>query len=147
MRSFRIIAFKLGDEAYGIKIEQVLSVERQLPITRVPNAPLHVKGVINLRGTIIPVIDLQEKLGLGTTPVTRSTQIMMTTFNEIELGLLVDQTTNVMECFPEAVESAASAGLSNDHFEGIYKVDGHFIILLNMEELTRTANLEENQAG
>ena len=145
MGAFKIIAFKLDDEEYGLNIENVLSIERIQHITRIPNVPPFVKGVMNLRGHVIPVLDLKEKLDLGESKFSESTRVIITKLNDIELGLIVEKTSNVINVVPEAVESAESAGLNNTHFDGIFKFEGHFIILLNLEDLMKQSNIEAQQ--
>jgi purine-binding chemotaxis protein CheW len=146
MGAYKIIAFRLGEEEYGLKIENVLSIERIQNITRVPNVPSYVKGVMNLRGTVIPVLDLMAKLDLGHTTFTDSTRVIITKLNGIELGLIVEKTSNVIDVVPEAVESPEAAGFNNNHFDGIFKYDGHLIILLNLEEFTKVSTFEEQQS-
>lgn len=90
MDMLKIVAFKIGNEEYGFDINQVQSIERIQPITRVPNAPAFVKGVMNLRGNVTPIIDLSKKLNLVETQFTESTRIIMTRLEEIELGWIVD---------------------------------------------------------
>jgi purine-binding chemotaxis protein CheW len=147
MEAFKIIAFKLDNEEYGLNIENVLSIERIQHITRIPNVPPFVKGVMNLRGNVIPVLDLREKLNLGQSKYSESTRVIITKLNDIELGLIVEKTSNVINVVPEAVESAETAGLNNIHFEGIFKFEGHLIILLNLEELMKQLNKEAQQTN
>jgi purine-binding chemotaxis protein CheW len=146
MEAFKIIAFKLGEEEYGLNIENVLSIERIHHITRVPNVPSFVRGVINLRGNVIPVLDLREKLDLGQTRFTESTRVVITKYNGIELGLIVEKTSNVIDVVPEALESPETTGFKNKHFEGIFKNEGQLIILLKLEELTQGSLLQEQQS-
>ncbi|CAH2712922.1 Chemotaxis protein CheW [Neobacillus rhizosphaerae] len=137
MTMFKIVAFILGEEEYGLDIEYVQSIERIDQITRVPNAPSFVKGVFNLRGNVIPVIDLQGKLNLGQAKYTDKTRVIITKFEDIELGLIVDQTSDVIDVAPEALEAISSSGFDSDYFGGIAKIDGRLIILLKLAELMK----------
>lgn len=138
MRMLKIVAFKLGDEEYGLDIDQVQSIERIDHITRVPNAPSYVKGVINLRGKVNPIIDLRSKLNLGQTQYTENTRVIIVKYEDIDLGLIVDQTSDVIDVDPEAIEMISSDNFNADYFRGIAKVDGRLIILIKLAELMKT---------
>jgi purine-binding chemotaxis protein CheW len=130
----KIVAFNLGEEEYGLDINYVQSIERIHHITRVPNAPIYVKGVINLRGNVIPVIDLRSMLDLGQAHYNENTRVIITKYEEIELGLIVTQTSDVFDVTPEAIETSSS-GFGSDYFDGIAKIEGRLIILLKLAEL------------
>ncbi|WML39355.1 chemotaxis protein CheW [Neobacillus sp. OS1-2] len=134
----KIVAFKLNGEEYGLDIQYVQSIEQLLPITRVPNAPIYVKGVINLRGNVIPVLDLSSKLTLNQATYTKFTRLIITKVEEIEVGLIVDQISDVIDIAEEAIESESSSAIHSEFFEGIAISDGRIIILLNVEELLKT---------
>ena len=134
----KIVAFRLKDEEYGLDIQYVQSIEQLLPITRVPNAPIYVKGVINLRGNVIPVLDLRSKLSLNQAPYTKLTRIIITKVEEIEVGLIVDQISDVIDIAEESIESESSITNHSEFFEGVSLTMGRLIILLNIEELLRT---------
>jgi purine-binding chemotaxis protein CheW len=138
MKMLKIVAFKLGDEEYGLDIDQVQSIERIEQITRVPNAPLYVKGVINLRGKVNPIIDLRSKLNLGEAQYTENTRVIIVKYEDIELGLIVDQTSDVIDVDPEGIEMISSNNFNADYFRGIAKVEGRLIILLKLTELMKT---------
>lgn len=138
MKMLKIVAFKLGEEEYGLDIDQVQSIERIDHITRVPNAPSYVKGVINLRGNVNPVIDLRSKLNLGQAHYTENTRVIIVNYPDIDLGLIVDQTSDVIDVEPEAIEMISSSSFNADYFRGIAKVDGRLIILIKLAELMKT---------
>jgi purine-binding chemotaxis protein CheW len=138
MENIKVIAFSLRDEEYGLNIDYVQSIERLSPITRVPNVPSYVKGVINLRGNIIPLIDFQSKLNLGQVEYSESTRVIIVKLEEIELGFIVDKTSNVINIPSDAIEAAASSGFNTDYFEGIAKYEGRLITLVNLEEIIKT---------
>jgi purine-binding chemotaxis protein CheW len=141
MDTFKIVAFKLGDEEYGINIDYVQSIERINQFTRVPNAPDYVIGVINLRGNVTPIIDLRSRLNLEKTRFTENTRVMIIRYGEIEIGLTIDQTRDVIDVEKEEVESATNSGLDSDYFSGVAKLEGRLIILLKIEELMKTETL------
>jgi purine-binding chemotaxis protein CheW len=140
MGTLKIVAFKIGEEEYGLDIDHVQSIERINNITRVPNAPQNVKGVINLRGHVTPIIELKNILGLGATTLTDSTRVIITSSEDSKLGWIVDQTSDVMDVAPEFIESASASGFDSAFFEGIIKINGRLIILLRLEELMKKMN-------
>ncbi|MEH7438403.1 chemotaxis protein CheW [Neobacillus drentensis] len=138
MEEIKVIAFKLGNEEYGLNIDYVQSIERLSHITRVPNVPHYVKGVTNLRGNVIPIIDLQSKLELGEAQYTDNSRVIIVKYENVELGLIVEKTSNVFNISSEVIEAAESSGFQTDFFEGIAKYEGRLIILLKIGELVKT---------
>jgi purine-binding chemotaxis protein CheW len=140
MDKLKIVAFKLGEEEYGLDIKYVQSIERIQQFTRVPNAPNYVKGVINLRGNVTPIIDLRSKLNFEPGLFTKDSRVIITQYGDIELGLIVDQTSDVTDASFDSIESASSISVNSEFFDGIAKLNGRLIILLNLEELMKTSN-------
>ncbi|MFK9090551.1 chemotaxis protein CheW [Bacillus salipaludis] len=140
MTMVKIVAFKLGEEEYGIDVNHVQSIERINQITRVPNAPIYVKGVINLRGNVIPIIDLRSKLNLEEAVHTANTRVIITKYEDIELGLIVDQTTDVIDADQDNIEPISSSGLDVEYFGGIAKIESRLIILIKLAELLNVAD-------
>jgi purine-binding chemotaxis protein CheW len=138
MGNIKIVAFKLGEEEYGLEIDCVQSIERMQPITRVPNAPCYVKGLINLRGNVTPIVDLRTKLELETKEYTSNTRMIITRFEEIDLGFIVDQTSDVIDVPHEAIEVPSASSFDSDHFAGIAKIAGRLVILIKLPELMET---------
>lgn len=136
----KIVAFKLGEEEYGLRINYVQSIERIQQITRVPNAPVYVKGVINLRGNVTPIIDLKSRLDLGLVQFTEDTRVIITKSEDIELGLIVDQTKDVIDVDPEKIENPVSCGFDSEYISGIAKINGRLIIILELPELMALDN-------
>jgi purine-binding chemotaxis protein CheW len=133
----KIVAFKLGKEEYGLDIHHVQSIERINHVTRVPNAPVFVKGVINLRGNVTPIIDLANMLGLGQTQYTDNTRVIIINGGDSQLGFIVDETSDVLNVTKESIELADNSGFESEYFQGIAKIDGRLIILLNLEQLLK----------
>jgi purine-binding chemotaxis protein CheW len=140
MELVKIVAFKLGEEEYGLDITHVQSIERVFRFTRVPNAPEYVKGVINLRGHVTPIIDLRSKLNLGKANQTENSRIIITKYEEMDLGLIVDQTSDVIDVAEEDIESPAASGYDLDYLGGIAKVNGRLIMILKLAELMKATN-------
>ena len=92
----QLVVFKLVNEYYGIDIAAVESIIKLQPITAVPHAPFFVEGVINLRGAILPVIDLRKRFGLLTVEPTKDTRIVIVEINNVMAGMVVDAVTEVL---------------------------------------------------
>lgn len=139
MQTIKIVVFKLGEEEYGLNIDYIQSIECIQPITRVPNVPHYVEGVINMRGNVTPIIDLQKKLNIRETQYTDHTRVIMTKYEDIELGLIVDQTNDVVDVTPDVIETGSLQDVDADFFAGVANIENRLIILLRLEELMKTA--------
>jgi len=124
-------------EDYAISIEQVREIRSVEKITRVPRSESHVKGIMNLRGLIIPVIDVKEKLGLGAQNTnTIKQRILVTTIADSLTGLLVDEVDQVMRIQTKDIDSAPQATSESHHYiQGIAKLDQRLVILLDAKVL------------
>jgi len=133
---FQVVAFKLHDEEYGVSILNVQEIRNLTDITRVPFAAEFIKGVINLRGSVLPVIDLKQRLGLAETPYTDSTRIVTVTVDDLHVGMLVDAVTEVMTITAKPIDAKKSINAKDTRFlSGIGNVEGRLIIMLNLEEI------------
>ena len=94
--NLQVVAFKLRNEEYGVSILNVQEIRNLTDITRVPFAQDFIKGVINLRGSVLPVIDLKQRLGLEETPYTDDTRIVTVNIGDLHVGMLVDAVTEVL---------------------------------------------------
>ena len=135
--SFMITNQSNKKEDYAIPIEQVREIRSVEKITRVPRSESHVKGIMNLRGLIIPVIDVKEKLGLGTHTAADSKQrILVANIADSLTGLLVDEVDQVMRIQTKDIDSAPQGATESHHYiKGIAKLDQRLIILLDAEAL------------
>lgn len=138
----QVVSFMLYNQAgkkedYAIPIEQVREIRSVEKITRVPRSESHVKGIMNLRGLIIPVIDVKEKLGLGAQNTnTIKQRILVTTIADSLTGLLVDEVDQVMRIQTKDIDSAPQATSESHHYiQGIAKLDQRLVILLDAEVL------------
>src|SRR5690625_4201162 len=100
----KLIVFELENEEYAISVQAVGSIERILPITRVPSTPDFVKGVINLRGVVTPVIDLKERLKDKKSEFSEQTRIIIVHLDEITVGLIVDAANDVIDIHQDQIE-------------------------------------------
>ena len=134
------VLFKLGKEYYGIDIHNVQTIEKVIDITRVPHSPNYVEGVINLRGEIIPVINLRTRLNLENVQVTSDSRIIITKCDEIIVGLLVDSSSEVIKLDEIQLEDApkVSENISEKNIKGIGKDKDRIIILLDIEGILQS---------
>lgn len=133
----QVVAFKLRDEEYGVNIFQVQEIRNLVDITRVPFSASYIKGVINLRGSVLPVIDLKKRLGLEQTPYTDKTRIVTVKVGDLPVGMLVDAVTEVLTIPTKLVDTkkAISEKDIGKFLSGIGNMDGRLVIMLNLEEI------------
>ncbi len=138
----QFIVFKLGQEEYGIDTLKILTIDRMKTITRVPKTPSHIKGVINLRGDIIPVMDLRIRFNLPEIEATDDTRIIILKFEDALIGVIVDMVVQTLHITEDAIESISnlSNDVSLDYIYGVGKVDGRIVTLLNFEKLVKLSN-------
>ena len=135
----QFLTFTLGEEVFAMDIRTVREIIQYGPMTTVPLMPGFVRGVINLRGSVVPVIDLQARFGRPPADVGKKTCIVIFDTvrdrERIELGLLVDAVSEVIDIAPEAIEPPPNFGASvrRDFISGMGKIEGGFIILLEPE--------------
>ena len=133
----QLVVFTLANEVYGVDIGKVSGIERMQKITRVPKTPDFVEGVINLRGRVIPVVDLRRIFLLETTEETKDTRIVVVDISGQPIGCLVDAVTEVLRIPSDAVEPPSSllTSTNSDHLVGIAKLEGRMIILLDIDNV------------
>lgn len=144
----KVIVFQLEDEEYAIPVHSVGSIERVLPITRVPRTAPYVKGVINLRGVVTPVIDLKQKLKNKPTTFDDETRIIIVNVKEVTVGLIVDSANDVIDIMRDKIEpSPETIGKEVKEFiEGVVKMDNRLFILLDLEKVLFEEEREEVHA-
>ena len=137
----KLIIFKLGREEYGMDILRVQEIKRMMGITRVPSTPTFIKGVIYLRGSVLPVIDLRTRLGLAENDLTEAARIIVVLVNDGIVGFIVDEVVEVTTINTQDVEAAQtlSSGLSADFISGIAKADTRLYIMLNPDAIVNIA--------
>jgi purine-binding chemotaxis protein CheW len=130
----QLVSFILGQEEYGIDILLVQEINRLLRITRVPKAPGFIEGVVNLRGNVIPVINLHRLLGLQTRTNLEGTRIIVVKVQEITAGLVVDAVSEVLRLSQSEIEPTSSlvTTVDTEYIQGIGKKDGRLLLLLNV---------------
>ncbi len=137
----QFIVFKLEKQLFGIDIQNVQIIEKIKPIMRVPKVPGCVKGVMNLRGEIIPVINLREEFELDSIMDTDKTRIIIVKLDETMVGIIVDEVKEVVEiskCQIEAIQNIQGK-IKTNHILGVGKVDDSIVTLLNLENIIEEA--------
>jgi purine-binding chemotaxis protein CheW len=131
------LTFALGGQEYGIDILNVQEIKGYSPITPIPNTPSHVKGVMNLRGTIIPVIDLRTKLGMREAEYGSFTVIVVVRVGVKVVGLIVDTVSDVLNIPESDIQAAPDFGKPVDakFIEGMAKAGDRLVVLLGIEEV------------
>ena len=131
------VAFNLRDEEYGVSILNVQEIRNLTDITRVPFAADFIKGVINLRGSVLPVIDLKRRIGLEDAPYTDATRIIIMKIGEFSIGMIVDAVTEVLTISGRDINAAkdVSDNTSNRFVSSIGNIDARLIIMLNLDEI------------
>lgn len=136
----KAVVFRLGSEIYGVDVRQVQTIERMLPLTRVPRTPAFVKGVINLRGNVLPVIDLRERFGLEPAEYTEETRIITVKVEQIEVGLIADKANDIIDLNEQQIETPPEVvgGIQAKYLRGVAKLDdGRLLVMLNLEQVLR----------
>ncbi|WP_042222391.1 chemotaxis protein CheW [Oceanobacillus manasiensis] len=141
----KFIVFTLKNQSYGVDVRQVHSIERLQKVTEVPRTASFIKGVINLRGTTIPVIDLRERLWIGETETTDESRFLIVEINEMQVGLLVDGANEVLDIGAEAIEPPPGmiAGVDAQYLEGVAKLREELLILLDLEHILDVNEVQE----
>ncbi|RKD21098.1 hypothetical protein BEP19_15590 [Ammoniphilus oxalaticus] len=132
----KIVTFQVNDEEYGTNISLVNSIEKIMEITRVPNVSEYIVGVMNLRGNVIPIVDLRKRFGLPAKEFDDETRIIVLQLKEIEVGIVVDSCSSVVDINKGDIEPppTVSGDVDTSFILGAVKIDRRLIILLDMEE-------------
>ena len=145
------LVFALGREDFGVDVNIVKEIVR-VPsfITRVPNAPMYIRGVINLRGTIVPVFDMQLKIGMPSTPLTEEARIIVLSVNEVMFGIIVNSVREVRTIYDSQMEPATklSSAMDNRYILWVAKPsDGRLILLLDIHSLFDLDQILQEEDG
>ena len=136
------LAFKLGNEEYGIKILQVQEIRGYESVTRIASAPEHVKGVVNLRGTIVPIVDMRIKFKLGEPTYNQFTVVIILNIQDRVVGMVVDSVSDVISLSADQIKPAPDMGaLNTDYVVGLGTVDERMIILVDIDRLMSSEDI------
>lgn len=143
------VSFMLVGEEYGVPITQVQEIIRYESLTRVPQSSEFVRGVLNLRGRVMPVIDLRRKFNLADTEADRSTRIIVVDVEGSSMGMIVDQVSEVITIDPQKIEPAPELGtkVKTDYIRGMGKLEDRLVILLDIDKVLTAAETAEVSAA
>lgn len=141
----QLVSFEVGEEEYAVPILSVQEINRMMQITRVPQSPAFVEGVINLRGKIIPVIDLRKRFGLTELENSDDVRIIVVEIASRVIGFTVDRVNEVLRINANIVEPppAMVTGMDTDYVQGVGKLDDRLLILLHLEKLFTADEIAE----
>jgi purine-binding chemotaxis protein CheW len=136
----QLVTFKLGNEEFALDILKVQEINRVVEITKVPKAPDFVEGVINLRGRVIPIVDIRKKFHLKIKEATKETRIIVVNIINKTIGLIVDSVSEVLRINSSTIQPPPPliAGLDSDYIKGVGKLDERLIILLDIDKIFTT---------
>ncbi len=147
----QLVSFVVGDEEFAVPILSVQEINRMMQITRVPQSPPFVEGVINLRGKIIPVINLRERFGMEKLDDSEDMRIIVVEVNDRVIGFTVDRVNEVLRISADIVDPAPqmvlSGGVDGDYVQGVGKLDDRLLILLSLERLFSDEEMAEVDAA
>ena len=142
-KPLEFLAFTLGQEEYGIDIQKVQELRGYDIVTRIANAPEHIKGVVNLRGIIVPIIDMRIKFNLGTPTYDQFTVVIILNMASRVMGMVVDSVSDVISLSPEQVKPAPEMGsvLDTDYLIGLGTLDERMLILVDIDKLMSSSEM------
>lgn len=141
----QFLTFNLGDELYGVDILRVQEIKGYTAVTKIPNTPSHIKGVLNLRGTIVPIVELRTKFGMPTIDYTAFTVIIVVVVQDKVMGLVVDAVSDVLDIAQKDIQAPPQFGANVDvrSLNGISQSGDKLVALLDIDALLVDNDLSE----
>jgi purine-binding chemotaxis protein CheW len=142
----KVIVFQISEKEYAIPVHMVRAIEKGLHITRVPRTAPFVKGVINLRGVVTPIIDLRARFEIEETEYTESTRIIIVSLEDMEVGLIVDAANDVIDIPSTSIEPQPEVvgTVEAEYISGVAKIEKRLMILVNLEKILNPDVLKES---
>lgn len=136
-KDLKVIVFQLKDEEYAIEVDYVTSIEKMQKITRIPGVPSYIKGVMNLRGVIIPVVDLRSRFQLEEIDYEENTRILVLNKGGDEIGFIVDGANDVIDISSTDIEPTPEVvgGVKEEYLRGVVKMGDRLFTLLHLEKI------------
>lgn len=136
-RDIQVVAFKLGKEEYAVDILHVQEINRLLNITRVPRTEKYIEGVVNLRGNIVPIINLHTKYSIQSAGDEEDKRIIVFQIDDLKVGIIVDEVSEVINIKARDIEETGRVyeSTSSEHIKGVAKVDDRLMILLDLNRI------------
>jgi purine-binding chemotaxis protein CheW len=143
LQAMEALAFKLGNEEYGVDILKVQEIRGYDAVTAIANSPNFIKGVTNLRGVIVPIIDMRIKFRLGTPTYDQFTVVIILNVAGRVIGMVVDGVSDVITLSPEQIKPAPEMGtaLNTDYLIGLGTIDERMVILVDIDRLMSSAEM------
>jgi len=140
----RLVSFSVGQEQFAVDILRVQEINRMMALTKVPQSPPGVCGVINLRGHIVPVLDLRTRMGLEASDASEASRIIVVEVQKSTIGFIVDAVHEVMQIQPSIVEPTPAITTNADasYIQGVAKLDDTLLILLDLDRLITPETLD-----
>jgi len=147
--SSQFLTFLLDEQEYGLELFKIQEIRGYAPVTPIPNVPAHVRGVMNLRGTVLPVVDLRMKFRLPPIEYNKFTVIVIAMVGDKMVGLLVDAVSDVLQVAQEAMRASPDFGSAIDtrFIDGVFQTREHLAVALNLERLLSDIELTVPQAS
>ncbi len=141
----QLVSFTIGNEEFGVDILYVQEINRMIQVTKVPNALDFVEGVINLRGRVIPVIDLRTKMGMPKKEADNNTRIVVVEINGKTVGFIVDAVKEVLRIPSSITEPPPQivAGINSEYIKSVGKLEDRLLILIDLEKILSTGEAEK----
>ncbi|CDS50367.1 Positive regulator of CheA protein activity (CheW) [Polaromonas sp. CG9_12] len=142
-KALEFLSFTLGQEEYGIDIQKVQELRGYDTVIRIANAPEHIKGVVNLRGIIVPIIDMRIKFNLGTPTYDQFTVVIILNIGGRVMGMVVDSVSDVIMLKPEQIKPAPSMGsvLDTEYLTGLGTLEERMLILVDIDRLMSSSEM------
>ena len=131
----QLVVFNLGDEAFGVDIAQVREIIKMAEITRVPNSPEFVDGIINLRGQITTIMDLRKRMGMKMSEADDQTRIIVVEASGSTLGMIVDSVREVLRISGKDIDPPSATSTHAEYIQGVGKLDDSLLILLDLNKV------------
>jgi len=133
----QLVSFKIGSEEFGVDILKVQEINRMVEITKVPQAPHYVEGVINLRGKVIPIVDLRKRFNLELKEYDKNTRIVVVNIGGNIMGLVVDSVSEVLRLPSSTIEPAPEivTGINSEYIKGVAKLEDRLLIFLDLSKV------------
>ena len=141
----QLVTFKIGNEEFGVDIFKVREINKMMQITKVPESPIYVEGVVNLRGNVTPIVDLRSRLGLVQNETTEKTSIIVVELGKTAVGLIVDEVKEVLRIQSTITEPPPElvAGVNSEYITSVAKLDDRLLILLDLNKILSLKQTEE----
>ncbi|MBI3354685.1 MAG: chemotaxis protein CheW [Nitrospirae bacterium] len=144
-KNLQFVVFKIGKELFGVGIDAIREIVRVPEVTEVPDAPHFLDGVINLRGRIVPVVDLRKRMGIQYADKTKATRVLITENSGSMVGLLVDAASEVIRIQPDAVDEPPEmiSAIGVEYITGVAKLNERLIILLDIKKILNVGDMKK----